>query len=334
MRFKPFVYAVVCTLLPGGALANPVPALHLASLIDSSDLIIIGTVESITEHGRIVVNIQGRDIPADVRRASVRADTILKGALDGLTVRVSYVAPTAPTGYVGITPGTYRLLFLRQRAGEYEFASPYYPSFMAVPLARVEGGSAADRVVNAIGAVVEAASIERRDKISAIHALSTGNSEVVRQTLRKALKSPDESVRLSAAAALLVLNDLVALPIAEDALQERREAVNGAIAHNLRYGISEMRSPAAVPALLRLLKSTDHRTRRAAASSLRRSGSAAATTAWFAALDDSDQEVRYYAVTALAELTGEAAWRPDIDTFRKSEAKYLSFWKERAKRQN
>ncbi|MGH9823877.1 MAG: HEAT repeat domain-containing protein, partial [Blastocatellia bacterium] len=49
------------------------------------------------------------------------------------------------------------------------------------------------------------------------------------------------------------------------------------------------------------------------------------------ALYDSDQDVRYYAVSGLSRITGEYSWGPGPDYYKPREDHYLNHWKEWAK---
>ncbi|PYR78440.1 MAG: hypothetical protein DMF86_05845 [Acidobacteria bacterium] len=176
--------------------------------------------------------------------------------------------------------------------------------------------------------MVESPAVTAGDKRAALYELSTIKEKSTTRLLRRALADSDESVRLTAAALLLAANDIAGLNIAEDALRRDTPEASDAILHNLRYALSEgVKTEAAVPAISRIFKSRDVDTRRAAASALRHIGSDAARPELARALNDADFEVRYYAVIGLAEITGDKTWRPSVDEFRHSEARYVEYWK-------
>lgn len=302
----------------------PVPVLDVARLVLDSDVIVVGTVQSRSEQGSKVIDIQGQRASVRWIIAEMLVDRTLKGTIEGPVLHVPFAEPVSQVGYRGLRAGTYRLLFLKRLGGAYEFVSPYYPSLGAVPIPPVEGAEPADRVAAAIAAVVESPSSDRNLKVNALFQLSTLRSAVSITALRRALDEVDENVRLSAATALLELNDVTGLPMAERALLGGEHAMSDVVAHNLRQALSRLAAEEAIPGLSRLLKSSDVSTRRAAAAGLRRVRSRPAMPALFSALDDSDWEVRYYAVIGLAEITGESAWRSDMDTFRTSEDTYLT----------
>jgi hypothetical protein len=314
------------------AFGQPVPVLNVQQLVDEADLIIVGSIHSVSETGSVLLDVHGRRTPAKALVADILPDRVLKGAMDGPIVRVSFALPGLRAGYGRVFAGTYELTFLKRNGRDYEFVNPYYPALPAVP-GPLEGDAPGDRVANAIAAQIESASTENRERINAIHALGTINNSTSIAALRKALGQSDENVRLSAAAILLEMQDLTGLAPAEQALLGDTTATNDAVLHNMRYAISELSASDAIPALVRLLKSQDDLTRRAVASGLRKVRSPQTISALAAALDDRDWEVRYYAVRGLAEITGENSWGPSIEVFRASEDKYLNYWKGRARQQ-
>jgi hypothetical protein len=325
--------AIWLLAVPSLVFGQPVPALDVTELVRNSEVIAVGAVQSVSDQGMTFIDVQGQRTKARSLTAEMLVDQTLKGTTDRVTVHVRFVAPEVQVGYRTVSPSSYRLVFLKRQREWYEFVSPYYPALLAVPMPTIEGADPAVKVGAAIAAVIESPSTSPTEKRAAIFQLSRLNSSISIGALRRALDQSNEDVRLSAAAALLELNDVSGLPAAEKALLGDQNALNDAIAHNLRHGLSEgLTAEGAIPALARLLTSSDNRTRRAAASGLRRTRSPSALQVLATALDDADWEVRYYAVIGLAEISGENAWRPDVDTFRRSEERYVSYWKERSKR--
>jgi HEAT repeat protein len=48
-------------------------------------------------------------------------------------------------------------------------------------------------------------------------------------------------------------------------------------------------------------------------------------------LEDPSDDVRYYSVRGLAEITGEVQWGPSIFEFQEREQRYLNHWREWAR---
>ena len=128
------------------------------------------------------------------------------------------------------------------------------------------------------------------------------------------LEDRDQTLRLSAAAALLLLDDVSALPVAEKALLHPDTNLSPELLHNLRAGIRlGVKDKAAVPTLTRLLSAGDVEARRAAVEALRNTNSPSAIAPLTKALEDADTDVQYVAVIGLAEITGQSEWRPGPD---------------------
>ena len=89
-----------------------------------------------------------------------------------------------------------------------------------------------------------------------------------------------------------------------------------------------MRGATAVPTLGRLFqRAAEPETRRAVASALANTRSSAAVQYLGEGLDDPDFEVRLESAQGLAEIAGEAAWKPTRPSFEKDEGRYLQHWR-------
>jgi hypothetical protein len=310
--------------------AMPVPALNVDELIARADLIAIGTVQTISEQGRTVVDTAGASIPATEFVAEVLVDHTLKGQFLPL-IRVQFVVLDRPVGYERVAASQYRILFLKGHGESYQFVSPYYPSLAAVPMSSVQGNTAAEKVADALGAVARSPNVASNERRNALGELNTIKSAATVTLLRQLLGERDDAVRLTAASYLLTANDVAGLEMVERALLESTAGLPDEIVLTLRYGLSHgLTTEAAIPSLSRILASPDPATRRAATEALRHVGSPATGRALARALNDSDFDVRYYAVVALSEITGEKAWRPSPEEFRMAEARYLEYWRRRA----
>jgi len=104
----------------------------------------------------------------------------------------------------------------------------------------------------------------------------------------------------------------------------------------LHRALEELKDPAAIDALARLLNSSDAEVRRSAARGLRRINTKAIIELMAKALSDDDWEVRWMAVMGLAGVIGADAegnsWYPSYDAFKKDEQQYLNYWRERVKK--
>jgi hypothetical protein len=317
-------------MLSASADGRPIPGLDLAALISRADVIVTGELVSLTQSGTSMVAMPEGARTAKVMLADISVDQVLKGYLGTPRATVRYVWPEEWNGYGGLPQHRYRLVFLRRSSGTtYELVSPYYPSLAAVPGSTVQGSSDVDRVASSLGAVVMSEGASPADQIEAIGALAMLTSPEIVSPLRYALNRTDVSVRLSAAAALLQHNDMAALEPAEVAIRSSGLEIPSYLRHNLLYAISEgVRDERAIPTLSRLFSLRDDETRRAVVTALRHTGSRVAIGTFLVALDDPDFAVRYYAVVALAEITGQTEWRPLMEDFKANEQHYLAHWRE------
>jgi hypothetical protein len=308
----------------------PVPVLNVADLVEKSDVVAMGRVTFVVDAGPVTVDMPTGRIQARTMAGEMLIDQILKGPPGLDVVRFQFSLPEIAMGFRGVTPGGYRILFLKSRGDHYEFVSPYHPSIVAISGARVKAERPVDRVVEAVAEVLRSRDAFAAQKREAIDVLRGMKSTVAISGLRSALQEGDRITQLNAAAALLASDDVSALPVAEAALLRPEPGLPPEILLNLRGGISRgLKAEAAVPALARLLGASDPETRRAAATALGHTKSSSALRPLARALDDAEFEVRLNAVRGLAEISGQTEWLPSGDAFRADEERYVRYWKAR-----
>jgi hypothetical protein len=310
-----------------------IPLLDLFSLCDSADIIVVGHVQSVRMTKSTSIDLAGNYVPANVMSGEIVVDKVLKGDPLGNRLPFHFVLPVSPAGgmgYAGVPSNSYRLVFLKRSDEDYDIASPYYPSFPAVPVPSVNGDDVADRVIAELAAVIESNNIPAQERVKLLFELQQVDTPIFRKALKNALGSDDRTVRLSAAGALLERNDLAGLEVGKQALLNPPPNVPVYIVRNLSSSISRgVTDTRAIPGLGQILRSApDAESRRAAAAALRKTGSASAKNFLLAALDDRDLEVRYYAVIGLAEITGQSEWRPLMDEYKSNEQRYLLHWQD------
>jgi hypothetical protein len=330
-----FLLASGLLLFALAANAVIVQLLDLDKLTNDATVIVAGQVISVQEVAETTVRVGNRDVPAKTMTAELRVSGVLKGNLKGSSSLIlHYVIPDEFVGWPPVVPLSYRVFFLVGSSGEFALASPYHPSIVAVPDIEVTEGTAIERVIAQLSAVLESPSTPSGDKRDAVFTLSKTTAPAAVHALSHAANVKDPLLRLSAASALLEHNDISTLPLAEAALLRPDPAVPGYLLHNLSYAILVgVRDDKAVPALTRLLRATSAETRRAAASALMHTGATSAIDPLLSAIDDPDSMVQYYAVVGLAEITGQTDWRPNTFDFTSDPKKYLAHWREFAKSQ-
>src|SRR5262249_19498502 len=87
--------------------------------------------------------------------------------------------------------------------------------------------------------------------------------------------------------------------------------------------------PQAISTLIAFQDASDAAVRRGIANALRNTKSIIAIDGLLHSLRDSDADVRYTAVIALAEITHRFSLGASVDLFRSQEDKYLTYWKEK-----
>jgi HEAT repeat protein len=97
---------------------------------------------------------------------------------------------------------------------------------------------------------------------------------------------------------------------------------------NLAGSLGGLKDPKSIPTLKRLLGTNNPQITKGVAIALRKSGSADALEPLSHLLNDGDEQVRYYAVVGLGEITNQDEWTPAFDEFRNHEAKYLTYWRD------
>jgi hypothetical protein len=293
---------------------------------------VIGAVTDVVDTGASSITHGGAQLPARALEARVVIDQVVKGATDEQRLRIKFVVPELPAGFGHVVASTYRMLFVKATTDGYQFASPYYPAIVAVPVA-LHGSTPLDRAAEAVAAVIDSNGTSLDEKVEAVRQLSTVRSPQATAVLRRLLTAQDHNVRLSGAIALVQADDAAAVAVVEEFLLRPNAGVGRDLTERARSALmTHLTSPGAVPSLTGLLQATDAETRRAAASGLRHTRSAAAIRPLRTALDDTDQEVRYLAVIGLAEITGDLTAAPSETVFRQDEAPYLAYWKQKRPR--
>jgi hypothetical protein len=301
-----------------------VPPLDLEKLLESSDLVVVGRVLSVSASGPAMAQVRGYTMLAQTITASLEVRYTLKGAPHN-QVSFSYILPSTFVGYRGVPVGKNRVIFLKSGPDGYVLANPFYPSLPATMTLMPTGGPLFDEVLSQVAKVITTPDAPRDDRREAIRATYGVQSETLRVALRSALDDPDQEFRLLAATELLLRNDLQALPIAVDALNAKEAPED--VLNNIRRSLAaRFQDERGIPLLTSLLKSPDAQTRRAAIVSLRNTTSTAALPGLSKGLYDADLEVRYFAVVGMAEITNQPEYRPLLKEFQEDEARYLHYW--------
>jgi hypothetical protein len=316
--------AVFSSLVVEGTLVH---AIDLASLVESSDLIVSGSVTSVTEQGRGTINTACGTLTGKKLLLVLLPDETIKGAAETASLPVELGIPEAPCAIRGVPSQQYGIFFLQREGPGYRFSDPMYPFLPAVRGGGSTTGPPLDRIVAKLGETLTYGRSTEVEISSALDALATIQRDSATQTLRQALERTNGEVQLRIAWHLLAHNDMTGLDLVERALSHPA-ALSDYWLLNLAGSLGGLKDPRAVPALKRLLETNNQRIIKGAAIALRQSGSADALEPLSRLLTNNDEQVRYYAVVGMGEITRQDEWAPTFPEFREHEAKYVSYWRD------
>jgi HEAT repeats len=333
MRGRNFI---VCTsffvlLLQGGAaFAIGVPNLHLDKLVSSSDLICVANVGELNKAGTAPpVAFHERTIEADMYYATLSVLRTIKGVPQA-EVLVNFRVPRSFMGYRRPQPGI-RLLFLHQQGEHYVFTDPYYPDLPAVSSlpSTAESSDEVTQVVREVAAVLSSATASTNDKLQVLQIMYALPATVdVRRSLEVGASSArGTELGRMLESELLRIGDISQLRDVANLLSTN--SLSGDDKERFLYVIANsVTDRRARPYIEPLLRSGDESVRAAAMEALWHIGSPGSVKSVILGLEDTDRNVRYYAVRALAKIEKEPSWEPSVPEFYEHEQQYVSHWKE------
>ncbi|HXE90322.1 MAG TPA: HEAT repeat domain-containing protein [Terriglobales bacterium] len=332
--------SVVAAFILGVAATVPLfgvgrPHLNLSDLVGDADVIVIADVSPSTPLKTPALVRSGTDIFAGHEYASeLRVRSVIKGRCpDRLTVK--YALPESFMGYRPLQSGL-KMVFLRLGGNGYEIVNQYYPDLPASDEAvSVTDPLSDDQLVEVVlrqfANVIASSTASESDKIWVLmYDYAIPASELFKEALKKGVaNAATQRMREKLQAELLIRGDLSELSSVVQLLLR-----NNASPHTtsrLQYAISTLKDRRAVPSLIPLLSSSDRQTRAAASEALWHIADPNTAEILLKALEDPYHEVRYCAVRALADITGEREWGPSIPEFKENEDRYLHHWKQWAR---
>ena len=311
-----------------------VPHLDIRELVRSADVVVIADVsEKLSTGTTDVLTIRGREFASWQYASHLIVKATLKGTC-APEITVTYSLPLQFMGYVPLRPGI-RMVFLRRNRNIYMPTDPYYPDLPATDLATSTIYPSSDDAVVSTVVFHELANViaspgaptsAKLELLQKDYALPT--SDYFISALKEGIvHAENEQFKAYLQAQLISRGELGELPEVVDSLAQK--ALDAAGKYALLYAIgNHIRDARAVPILLPLLRSTDPQTRVAIAEALWHIADSHTMKPMLRALSDSERDVRYYAVRALADITGQQLWGPSIPEFQEHEAKYIQHWKQ------
>jgi hypothetical protein len=321
--------AVLLTLLSlSAAISSVVRVISVKALVESSDVIVCGVVTAVKDQGKDSFYTPGGSLAGEKMRAELATDETLKGATASRVLYVEFFAPEAPSPIRPIPAGQRGIFFLQQQGvSGYRVSDPVYPFLPAGPGGAISGGSPLDRVTAKLGEALAYSGSTDAEVHAALDALATLDTELAAETLRKLLTTTSGELQLRIASKLVARNDIAGLDLVGNALLHP-EVLSKYAAANLAGSLAGLKDPKSIPMLKQLLKTRDQQITRSVAIALRQSGSADALVPLSRLLDYSEEQVRYYAVVGMGEITRQDEWTPALDEFRTHESKYLAYWRD------
>ena len=312
------------------AAGYPMPVLNVRYLADESAVIAKGRVLTVNELGTVKQQAQNGALAFQQMTATVKVDQVLKGTVPGGVITVEFSRnPDALAAT--LDQNDYALLFLAgTRNGAYTFADPQVGK---MPITSRNVSLAGAQTTEAkLEAVLFASLADPGREVARAALVQVANLGSVKSTqaIRNiATASSDPDFQGLAYIALIRLGDYSlldgAIRYAEQPAQnlevQRRQA-------GIAAAIGDIRDESVLPKLNSLLSSSSVSLRRAAAKALRGISDPSSARFLVRALDDSDADVQYDAVMALAEISGASpANAPARDIFNQNPAEYLGYWK-------
>jgi hypothetical protein len=329
---------IIATIVSSGIslFGYPVRALQLGKLMDASECVAVIDVASISQEGRISIDVNGHTVDASANTIQAKLLRIIKGPCpDQVTIK-SYT----PDRFVG-SPGLKRgpqIAFLRLSEGRLVFADRNYPSLPALMgSSTVASGIPAapiDRVVAELAAVLSSPAASASDKFEVLAvSYALPSSVVMTSSLRVAMTTTAVPAQQNIIEAELIRRgDVQAVESVTSRILASQLSAD-AQAMFLQVIASHLTEAKAAPSVIRLLESGNVEVRRAAAEALWHIADVADSQVLTNCLSDPDMRVRYYAVRGLADIHHQPQWGPTEQLFDRDPAHYLDHWSKWGKTQ-
>jgi hypothetical protein len=326
---RTFVLLAVAGFLAHGCSATVVHMMDVASLVESSDLVVVGRIMSINSGGMVTLSPPGGS--QEMARsffASLRVDYTLKGSAEEGQLTFEFVIPQLPSGgYQAVPNGQYGIFLLRGEQSSYKPTDKTYPFLPAVRSFEPPPGSTLDRVISMLGRVVTTPEAGSPDRLRALEALRYVRGDFATRVLRQTMGASSGDLRLRIASALVSRNDLTGLEVVAAALLNR-SGLSTYMVSLLGGSLAGLHDPRSVPVLSKLITYPNLEVRLGATRGLRQSHSASALAPLSIALGDANVWVRYNAVVGMGEITGQDEWTPAVPEFLQHQDKYLAHWRD------
>jgi hypothetical protein len=324
----------IAALWAGAGSATPLPPLDFKQLIDSSDVICIGAVESVRDLGKVTRQNGNQTIEFERKGAIVKCQRVLKGQIttsELLTVEF-LDSKQFLLGSAVLSAGETAMLFLAKAETNYQMASPYYGKQVAVASPVNEDQSIP--VINKIereflnvvskGSDAEASTaLDRLFKLDSRALVAESN-----RVMEAVSKRPEREEAVAVTVLALRIKDgdfeaLLQVPKLSSNVTDRDSYLPWQ--DNLLTAIDQIHDEKAVPVLNKLLVSKSPAVRREASRALATLANRSSVPYLVKGLQDSDVDTSYNSLIALSRITGKPG--PGREEFERNREKYVLEWK-------
>jgi len=304
---------------------------NVSQLFASASLVFKGRVTAITRIGRLGPKPDEEVTTIDHFQATVFVDRVFKGELvQNETVYIDFDRPKGT--YCNVAPcisfdvDEYDLFFLTKRNHGYALLGRYFGKF---PVSRINDRALATGMIGLESNLVAGLSeSDQKRLLTNIELLGAMQKISSTNPLQLLMNSQQPVIKAAALVALLRLGDYQYLSESRALMETPAEDTTLSILQDrISLYVEEVRDAKTIPDLIYLAGSRSDWLRQAAIHALREMSTTQAIPVFIAALDDPVQLIRYDAVLGLATLERNWDLAPSVETFGRSESKYISAWK-------
>ncbi len=247
-----------------------------------------------------------------------------------LVVRFTSEIPITGNTGASVAKNERGLMFLLHTAdGKYSFADPYLG---AVPLNGLPSSSEGIGIVKLQNALVQDLSksgVEEQGEVLNLLQGIRGTSDQESTVLQQTSLSTSTTIAFKSIAVLMKSNPVLATARLAYRMRQGDTSPDGLVSAILTTQLTAITNPEAKHNLEELTGIGKSDIRSSAVFALRHVGDRASVPVLIRVLDDMDEEVKYQAVIALAEITGlDGEYAPNMEVFSKNPNMYIKKWKE------
>jgi hypothetical protein len=320
--------SIVITIAPN-LFAHAPHIFKLQKVVESSDLVVVATVQANLETNSGSAKISGSVIPTVERRANLQVCRWLKGeSPTAIDVGYTLLRPTAgwgggaPDGYGlldTMDPNTTRLVFLRNGDSRYQFTDVVAQSIELGPDACKFPMESDDEPFHSVTATLisvlhSSASTETKERVLQ-HLRVIDSAEVLPELHQFLSTTQDQTLRIASICSILAHKDPSVLGLATQEMFSS-DTPWGYKVLLIEFVGSNIEPTRSIPILTRALKLSSPQVRTAAVRALYTTGSSLAIEPLLSVLDDPDHDVQFAVMEGLGWVTKQYDWRPhgnDID---------------------